>query len=210
MISTHGASDNPRVLSPVVRRTRSPADAPLLAWGDALRATRDRRKTVRRRSAIAAAGIAIIGITTIIPPRPRLVWNASASAPVGLYYVAPAMDVAPGDMMVAWPPFQVRSLAAKRRYLPAGVPLVKRVAAIGGDDVCAAGEWIWLDGHRVSQRSVVDGGARPMPWWNGCVRLRGRQVFLLMAEHRASFDGRYFGPTAPQDIIGKVWPLWIR
>ena len=35
-----------------------------------------------------------------------------------------------------------------------------------------------------------------MPWWEGCVRLRGRQIFLLIADNPASFDGRYFGGHA--------------
>ena len=33
------------------------------------------------------AGIALVGFSTIAHPQPRLVWNASASAPIGLYRV---------------------------------------------------------------------------------------------------------------------------
>jgi type IV secretory pathway protease TraF len=29
-----------------------------------------------------------------------------------------------------------------------------------------------------------------------------------MEEHPASFDGRYFGITAPQDVIGKATLIW--
>ncbi|RYE86213.1 MAG: hypothetical protein EOO78_37400, partial [Oxalobacteraceae bacterium] len=35
-------------------------------------------------------------------------------------------------------------------------------------------------------------------------------VFLLIGETPASFDGRYFGPTLAQDVVGKATPLWLR
>jgi type IV secretory pathway protease TraF len=40
-------------------------------------------------------------------------------------------------MVIAWPPDVARDLASRRRYLPRNVPLVKPVAAIAGDRVCA-------------------------------------------------------------------------
>jgi type IV secretory pathway protease TraF len=35
-------------------------------------------------------------------------------------------------------------------------------------------------------------------------------IFLLMTETPDSFDGRYFGPTLGQDVIGRATPLWLR
>src|SRR3546814_1519836 len=69
-----------------------------------------------------------------------LVWNASASAPIGLYSVSPGVPADPGDMVIARVPQLWRDLAARRHYLPANVPLVKRVAAAAGDDVCGLGQ----------------------------------------------------------------------
>lgn len=40
-------------------------------------------------------------------------------------------------MVLTHTPGNVRRLAAHRRYIPANVPLMKRIAAQGGDDVCA-------------------------------------------------------------------------
>jgi type IV secretory pathway protease TraF len=48
-----------------------------------------------------------------------------------------------------------------------------------------------------------------MPWWSGCIVLRRGALFLLM-DSSDSFDGRYFGPSARGDIIGKVSALWTR
>ncbi|MDE8652171.1 S26 family signal peptidase [Novosphingobium album (ex Liu et al. 2023)] len=184
-------------------------DAPLLAWGDALRAAKVRRRKLGRRIAVLAAGGAVLLASAVFPPTPRLVWNASASAPIGLYAVSPEDLAEAGDMVIARVPAPHRRLAATRRYLPMNVPLVKRVAAAAGDEVCALGQEIFVNGRWTAERRVADGAGRPMPMWSGCVRLRGRQLFLLM-DTPASFDGRYFGVTEGIDVIGKARLLWTR
>lgn len=110
-------------------------------------------------------------------------------------------------MVVAWLPEHFRQLAAQRRYLPINVPLVKRVAAYGGDKVCARAKQIFINEHPVARRRSTDEKGRPMPVWNGCVRLRAPQLFLLN-DNPASFDGRYFGVTDGKDVIGKARLLW--
>ncbi|GAM00315.1 S26 family signal peptidase [Sphingomonas parapaucimobilis] len=182
---------------------------PLLDWGDTLRAAKTRHRRRVRRIGIGAVGIAVLLSTVALPPAPRLVWNASASAPIGLYAVAPGIAAQPGDMVVARLPEPYRRLAATRRYLPLNVPLVKRVAAAPGDDVCALGPLIFVNGRPVAKRLDVDRAGRPLPHWSGCRRLRGDQRFLLM-DAPASFDGRYFGVTEGVDIIGKARLLWAR
>jgi conjugative transfer signal peptidase TraF len=157
------------------------------------------------------AGLLTLGLaaTIAMPPRPRLVWNASASAPIGLYAVA-GDTPGKGDMAIGWLPERWRLFAARRHYLPANVPLVKRVAAGEGDRVCAIGVGIFVNRRRVAERQLRDALGRPMPWWQGCVRLRGGARFLLMTGSPASFDGRYFGPTQRSDIVGRATPLWTR
>lgn len=194
----------------MAKRTARASDAPLFAWGDALRAARLRRRKRTRRVVVSTVGIVTLGLTIVAPPLPRLVWNASASAPVGLYAMTPGAPIAPGDMVIARVPARYRTLAAVRHYLPANVPLVKHVAASAGDEVCALGQTITLNGRWIAQRRVADGQGRAMPWWRGCVRLRGRQVFLLMTDSPSSFDGRYFGATEGEDVIGKARLLWSR
>ena len=185
------------------------AGTPLLDWGDTLRAAKARHRQRVRRIAVGAVGTAVLLSTVALPPAPRLVWNASASAPIGLYAVAPGTAAQPGDMVVARLPEPYRRLAATRRYLPLNVPLVKRVAAAAGDDVCALGRRVLINGRPVAVRLDVDRAGRPMPHWSGCRRLRGEQRFLLM-DAPASFDGRYFGVTEGVDIVGKARPLWAR
>jgi len=154
--------------------------------------------------------VALIGAGLVLHPRPRLVWNASASAPEGLYRVTPGGPIAVGDMVIATVPARYRRLAAARHYVPANVPLVKQVAAGAGDQICALGRDLYRDGIWLADRRDVDSARRPMPAWQGCVRLRGGQYFLLMATSPLSFDGRYFGISDRRDIIGKAELLWAR
>src|SRR3546814_10276108 len=88
-------------------------------------------------------------------------------------------------------------LAASRRYLPLNVPLVKRVAAYAGDEICALESQVFINGRWAAERREADATGRPMPSWTGCLVLRGRQLLLLM-DNPSSFDGRYFGPRSEE------------
>lgn len=166
----------------------------------------------RPRCRTIAAGILAAGLalTSAFPPAPRLVWNASSSAPRGLYTVSPGASIRAGDMVVARLTPAWEDFAAARRYLAAHVPLVKRIAAGPGDRVCAQGGKIFRNGVFLAGRLGRDRGGRTMPWWSGCLRLRPGQFLLLMAGNPASFDGRYFGITSQQYVIGRATLLWAR
>jgi conjugative transfer signal peptidase TraF len=158
-----------------------------------------------------------LALTLLFPPQPILVWNASASAPIGLYYVDSwkrfdhqTVDILVDDLVVAWPPKVARALAADRHYLPSGVPLIKRVAAIDHDVVCADGDQITINGGWIIPRRKRDAKGRALLWWQGCHVLQEGELFLMMEEHPSSFDGRYFGVTSPKDVIGKATLIWPR
>lgn len=162
-------------------------------------------------SGVGAAAVAVGIIATLFwPPRPVLLWNASPSSPVGLYAVISSGPVEPGDTVIAWAPPPARRLAAARHYLPANVPLVKRVAAAPGDRVCAKGKTIFVNKRPAALRRVRDLSGRRMPWWSGCRLLRPGELFLLSPNTPDAFDGRYFGLTRSSEIVGKARLLWHR
>ncbi|WP_092788132.1 S26 family signal peptidase [Rhodospira trueperi] len=138
---------------------------------------------------------------------PWLVWNASASAPVGLYRVV-ARPVERSAPVLVRPSADMAALAAERGYLPAGVPLIKRVAAVAGDHVCAIGSAVVLHTLTVVRRLDADAAGRPLPRWSGCRRLADGEVFLLMADAPDSFDSRYFGSVPSASVMGRLVPLW--
>lgn len=193
---------------------RDDEPVPLPRWEPPL--ARERRVLHRRRRPIVAfggIGLALLGLATALDqamrPAPRLIWNASASAPIGLWHIHPDTRVSAGDMVLAKTPASVRSLAAARHYIPATVPLLKRVAAVDGDIVCAGGPRILIDGHLAAVRMVSDPHGRRLPWWSGCGRL-GRDRYFLLNATPESFDSRYFGSVAGTAIIGTATPLWLR
>lgn len=185
-------------------------DLPLIQWGEALRRDAAERARLRRWVLYWLLAFWVMFFNIILPPAPRLVWNASASAPEGLYHVVPGAALRTDDMVVAWVPAPFRKLAATRRYLPENVPLVKRIVGVPGDEICAFATDVFVDGHKVAVRAAADGQNRKMPWWTGCQTLRDGEYFLLMEGVAASFDGRYFGISRRADIIGKANLLWHR
>jgi conjugative transfer signal peptidase TraF len=164
-----------------------------------------------RRSRLAWICSALSAITlasAVWPSRPLLVWNASPSSRTGLYLVFPARRYAPGDTVAAWPPSAAGELAAKRRYLPRGVPLVKTVAAASGDRICAAGDRLVINSDAVVVRLRSDAAGRRLPRWSGCRTLDSNRVLLLGLADPGSFDGRYFGPSEVSQILGRARLLW--
>ena len=137
-----------------------------------------------------------------------LVWNASASSPIGLYALAPWRAAERGDMAVAWPAPAARELAAVRRYLPRNVPLVKQVSAVEGDRVCARGKMISVNGRPLARRATHDPAGRRLPWWSGCRRLEPGELFLLSPHQPLAFDGRYFGITQAWRVLGRATLAW--
>src|SRR3546814_20641110 len=65
--------------------------------------------------------------------------------------------------------------------LPVGVPLIKRIAAVVGDDVCAVDGTIIINGEIVARQLEADRAGRSLPRWRECRKLSGDELFLPMA-----------------------------
>jgi type IV secretory pathway protease TraF len=99
-------------------------------------------------------------------------------------------------------------LLAARGYLPKGALLIKRVAALPGQNVCRTDLTISVDGSVVAKANARDHAGRDLPRWSGCFTLRPGDVFLLNWDHPASLDGRYFGALPVDAIVGHAQPIW--
>ena len=159
---------------------------------------------------LSLALTALLAASLLWPPAPLLLWNVSSSSTVGLYAVTPARTLQVGDMVVAWPPLPARRLAAARAYLPFDVPLVKRVAAVAGDRICAQGRKVFVNGQLAAVRQALDPSGRPMPWWSGCARLGPGELFMLSSAGPLAFYWRYFGITRAPAILGRARLLLAR
>lgn len=148
--------------------------------------------------------------TAFVHPSPRWIWNASASVPIGLYALYGDASPRVGSLVAITPPPPLADYMARRHYLPLGLPLLKHVAARGGQRVCRRGSLISIDGRAVGRALVRDRRGRSLPVWSGCVRLAAEQVFVMNPGVADSFDGRYFGVVPVASIAGRLTPIWVR
>ena len=157
-------------------------------------------------AAVVGAGLVAASTAEVWPL--RIVYNASASVPLGWYTVDEPAPVNVGDLVVAKPPLRAETLLVTRGYLATGVPILKFVSARAGQRVCRSADLVTIDGVAVASARDRDRAGRPLPRWTGCRRLSLSDVFLLNAARPDSFDGRYFGPVPVTSIIGTATPLW--
>jgi conjugative transfer signal peptidase TraF len=163
------------------------------------------RSGILLTTSAATVGIAL---TAFIDVPKKLIWNASASVPLGLYAITAVDQLSVGDRVAIDPPEPLATFLAERGYLPRGVPLLKTIAAAAGQRVCRIGGKIIIDGRAVGETRARDRLGRELPQWQGCRRISEGEFFLMNASVSDSFDGRYFGSTPATAIIGRARPLW--
>ena len=137
----------------------------------------------------------------------RLVWNATPSLPLGLYWLSRGSAAEKGRLLAFPVPPSAQDLVRERRYLPPGAFLVKPVVATSGDFVCANGGVLTVDGRPLGAIPNEDSARRPLPHYEGCGPVGSGEVFVA-SHYEKSFDSRTFGPVAMGAIRGTVTPLW--
>ncbi|HWE98753.1 MAG TPA: S26 family signal peptidase [Caulobacteraceae bacterium] len=137
---------------------------------------------------------------------PALVWNTTASAPVGFYGATPEPDPRVGDLVFVRPPTPLAARLAAAGFLPLGALLLKRIAAVAPSIVCRTADVVAVDGRQAARALDRDRFGRSLPLWRGCRRLTAGEVFLLNPEPR-SYDSRYFGPLPARLILARATPL---
>lgn len=153
-------------------------------------------------------GLAALLIPLAMPHRAQIVYNPSDSVPRGWYRIGPADALQVGGIVLARLPAPAAALAAQRDYLPAGIPLLKRIGAMAPQQVCVDGTSVRIDDVAVAAVMRADGHGRPLSAWPRCRRLEQGELFLLSSTNPASFDSRYFGPIRASDVIGGAQPIW--
>ncbi|MEQ8451144.1 MAG: S26 family signal peptidase [Nitratireductor sp.] len=148
-----------------------------------------------------------IGVSASVSVTPWLLWNASVSAPVGLYLIQSDERFEVPDLVAVAPPAPLAHMLDQRGYLPLGVPLLKRIVALPGQQVCRHGHVVTVDGNAMAEARDLDRAGRALPVWQGCQSIGDGEVFLLNWQHPDSLDGRYFGPLPQSAVIGRAIPL---
>lgn len=161
----------------------------------------------RRPLLIGGLACAVLAAGATLAPAKRVVLNTTASAPVGFYWLADERPVV-GDLALVRPPSALARWLAIRGYLPLNVPLIKHVAAVGGQAVCVRNGVVLIDGRVVGAILKRDLIGRPLRAAGTCRRLGEGEVFLLNPAAPRSLDGRYFGPVSRDCVVGRLRPLW--
>lgn len=147
---------------------------------------------------IPVAGLAVMAASANRAPALALV-NESPSLPEGLYVRQADAPIAHGSVVAIAQPPSIRPYLASLG-MPAEVKLIKRVAAVGGDRVCAEEGGV-RTGSRVSPVLEHDRRGVALPVWHGCRTLGPDELFLL-GDTPGSFDSRYFGPVRLSEVDG--------
>jgi type IV secretory pathway protease TraF len=154
----------------------------------------------RHRLLILAAGCAIAAIAAAsFLHRDLILFNHSPSIPIGLY-LRTDHQVTAGAIVTVRARHVAPEEARRRRFSDETDRFIKRVAAVGGTEVCGDESRITIGGAVIAERHP---DANVPLGWSGC-RVLAEDEVLLLGESTDSFDGRYWGPTNVTLIEG-VW-----
>ncbi|WP_300381089.1 S26 family signal peptidase [Henriciella sp.] len=156
---------------------------------------------------ITAAGVLLAGSGLFLQPQSWLVWNRTSSAPQGLYRLSGA-PFTPGQWVAVSSRSKAGAWAEANGFVGRDWPLLKRIVAVQGAEICRIGADIFIDGVWAATALEADSRGRELPVWRGCHVLDKDEIFLLNA-HPRSLDGRYFGATSIEDVDGVAIPLLL-
>ncbi|UZD69359.1 S26 family signal peptidase [Brucella sp. JSBI001] len=163
-----------------------------------------------RRRILTVTALAVLGIAaaSAVGTPTKLIWNATASTPIGFYTVEPADRIDVPELVAVLPPEPLAAFMIERGYVARGVPLLKRVLGRPGQRVCRTGRTITVNGIDMGEALERDSLGRDLPVWQGCRIIGDGELFLMNWQVRDSLDGRYFGPIPASSVIGRAVPLW--
>jgi signal peptidase I len=162
-----------------------------------------------RRLRTGRRGLSLLGLALLL----TVAGSVAGLLPVQLMRVGSgsmAPTVAAGDLLVV----ERGAAAVSRRdvvvvpHPDTGVLLVKRVVAVGGDQVGLEDGVLVVDGEPVCEPSIDP--ARQDGVWFGPVAVPAGEVFLMGDDRADSIDSRDFGSVPAVDVEGRVrlraWP----
>ena len=155
---------------------------------------------------VAAFALILLVYTFISSANQLVIWNKTASAPKGVYLWKSA-HVENGDWAILKGTSASALWIADHGYIGSGWPIIKRVVAGEGDEICRENLVISVNNMPIAEALERDFYGEKLPSWSGCKRLKANQYFLIN-NHPHSLDGRYFGPEEASDLSGSARLIW--
>jgi conjugative transfer signal peptidase TraF len=143
--------------------------------------------------------------------------NFTPSMPLGIYRI---MEVSPheirrGMLVAVCAPLDAARLGRQRGYLSGGAcagnsePLLKTIAAVGGDVVAVSRSGVSVNGCLLADSKPLAfdrAGRRVTSWPVGRHQVSDGSIWLYAANER-SWDSRYWGPAPAGNVSAVVAPL---
>jgi conjugative transfer signal peptidase TraF len=155
----------------------------------------------------SATLVAVCLIGARLPAALGYCLNLTPSEPVGIYRRV-AGGAQPNALVLLRQPHD-SAAPILERYLPANIPLIKRIAAIPGEVVETSARGVRVNGilwpdsapltHDQEGRSL-----QPYPF--GTYRVAAGQLWV-MSNHPRGLDSRYFGPVTESSVISPLVPI---
>lgn len=171
-----------------------------------------RAKRVCLVATIFAASALLVGISQALELR----INWTESMPLGLYQrVDPAL--VRGEWVAICLDGEPARIARERHYVIAGscasevTEIVKRIAAIPGDRIELRPDGVRVNGEAIPGSELLDRDSQGAPLAHaeeGEFVLADGRYWVMGTHVRRSWDSRYFGPIAREQIVGGARPLW--
>lgn len=136
----------------------------------------------------------------------KIVYQHTLSMPKGFYFVYDSNHYDTGDIVMIKPDHSVMQLILSRHYITKEMPLLKTVAASGGDYVCFNKHSVVINEQRYPLYDR-DRKGKKLPKMHFCSRLKEGQFFVLGSGNERSFDSRYFGIINQKQILGRAIKL---
>jgi conjugative transfer signal peptidase TraF len=155
----------------------------------------------------AAIAMAVCALGDWLPLELGYCLNITPSEPAGIYELVPG-GVARGGLVLLKQP-HASAASILRRYAPANLPLIKRVAALPGDVVRVTADGVYVNGVRWPESVPLahDAEGRPLrPYPFGAYRVAAGELWA-MSNHPRGLDSRYFGPLPEASVISRLKPL---
>lgn len=149
---------------------------------------------------LSSVAITALTLAPFLGHQKLLMWNRTASAPIGLYWVKDG-PITYDRWAVLSPKSDASEWAQLKGFVGKEWPLLKAIAGLPGDKICRENETILINDQVRARALKQDNLHRDLPVWSGCRTLSVDEIFLLNTNPK-SLDGRYFGVTKIEDVDG--------
>jgi len=138
----------------------------------------------------------------------HVIFTVTASVPKGFYLIVPPKKITHQDMVEFVPPQKAIDFIKDKHWIPQNGTIIKYVFAKPHDYVCIRNREIWINNKKIGKVHKFYAKNKLLPQTQICGKLKKDQYILLSTKNERSFDSRYFGIVALQEIKGRAIPIF--